>query len=77
MSTPDLKNIFPFGQLSRKDFIQINSTYNRDINDMTCLLSGQDPLMNVDPDTNMLYIHNDVINQSNYYSLENFQSKYG
>ena len=32
--------------------------------------------MNVDPDTNMLHIHNDVINQSDYYSLENFQFKY-
>ena len=33
---------------------------------MTCLLRGQDPLMNVDLDTNILYIHNDVIDQSDY-----------
>ena len=62
MSTLNFKNIFPFGQLSRKDFIHINTNNIRDINDM--LLLGQDPLMNVDPDTNMLHIHNDVSNQS-------------
>ena len=66
MSTPDLKNIFSFGQLSRKKFLHINTTHNRDINDMTCSLRGQDPLMNVDLDTNILYIHNDVIDQSDY-----------
>ena len=40
------------------------------------MLPGQDPLMNVDPDINVLHIHNDVINQTDYYSLENFQFKY-
>ena len=62
MSTDKFNPILPFGQLSNNDIMDRNikeqSTFDMD--------RGQDPLLNVDPDVNILYLQSGVTNMSIY-----------